>query len=233
MGRMSSAMLVALVALGAVGTFAQNMTDNVTMTTTTPPVTDSPAPAPAPDAAPAPAPEDVPAPAPSEPAPETSTVIEGSISMTVNDVDAFISSVEAVAGVEKGIATAAGVPASYVEATLTAGTRRLMRQQNRRLASGSVIVTYTITIPVSDTQNTAPSIMNNIASTEPDFLSNLIATAVADEGASGITLSVTSISTPAVTQTGKKATDSLAHRKAAFASAHFMLLAIPVAWLLA
>jgi hypothetical protein len=235
MARMSSAMLVALVALGAVGTFAQNMTDNVTMTTTTPPVTDSPAPAPAPDAAPAPAPEDVPAPAPSEPAPETSTVIEGSLTMTVSDVDPFINSNAAVAGVEKGIATAANIPASYVEATLSAGSRRLQRQQNRRLASGSVVVTYTITIPTSDSTNTATAIVSTLSSQSTSDMTALIETAVSEEGVSGITVSVTTIATPEVTQSGThpKTTDSLARRKVAFASVHFILLVVPVAWFLA
>merc|ERR1712039_217274 len=120
---------------------------------------------------------------------------------------------------------ATDVPSSYVEATLSTVSRRLKGQQNRRLASGAVAVAYTITIPSSDTQRTASAITNTIGSTSTTALSGLLSSAVSNEGVSDITLSVTLIGTPVVTQTGKTTSDSLARKQVAFASVHALLLA--------
>jgi len=93
------------------------------------------------------------------------TELKGSLTMTVPDAAQFKDDTVAQNAVKDGIAHVAGVPASYITLTVSISRRLASKgmgsfsQRDRRLV-GSVVVSYTITIPVGATMNASTAVAN-------------------------------------------------------------------------
>lgn len=128
----------------------------------------------------------------------TATVLTGSLSMTVDDPAAFVQNADAKQGIANGLASALGVSASVISVNLT-----LTRRLSRELASGTVEVSYTITIPAGSGVS-ASSVLSTLSSAASDptklaALSATVAAAVAS-AVPGLTVTIAAM-TPAVQKT--------------------------------
>jgi len=104
-----------------------------------------------------------------------------------------LDSASGLQGLETGIAEAAGVSASYVEASIDCDSRLL--EAVRRLAPRSV--SYQITIPESDTSITAADVFQNIGAESTESMEAKLSSGINAAGVN-VALSVISISTPSV-----------------------------------
>lgn len=178
-------------------------------------------------------------------------VVQGTLTMSVNDPDGFITDPGVASGIAKAIAKTTNVPESYVEVSLAKATRRLQRlqwlqqRQGRRLqGGGNVIVSYTITLPVTSSK-TGASVSQSIQNTSPAAISEKILAEVSAASTETYTVSVTQVSAPAVLQPGETTTqapttttatvtltlpptNSLTRTQAAFTAAHVMALLIGI-----
>lgn len=125
--------------------------------------------------------------------------------MTVSDVSGFITSSDAKAAVAEGIANLTGIPSEFVDvdlAELDDDRRRLRASMQRRLSSGSLLITYAINVP-----GDAPAIVTTtgaevgdalMAASESEIGSAIAASVDTAVGSGAFTLSVTSTSSPSV-----------------------------------
>jgi len=141
--------------------------------------------------------------------PEAREIVQGTMDLTVDDVDAFINDAGAKLGIRKAISSSAGVDLSYVDVTLTAiSTRRLQRA--RRLSGGNVKVDYTITIPVTAASTvTASSVASTLSSVSTADLATLISTEVGNESTNTYApISISARPAPALLAPGETTTPS-------------------------
>jgi len=137
------------------------------------------------------------------------TLIRGNVLMDLGSGNAteFASDPEVLAAVTDSIAALVGVPAEYVEVTITVVSRRLGEQDNvddsgRRLAGGKVRIDYIIRLPdpvpngISDARGVTSKLQANEAA---GYLTTLISENVdARAGAGKYTVTVAQMSIPSV-----------------------------------
>jgi len=111
--------------------------------------------------------------------------IQGSLALTVADPAAFAANVTVQTGLQNGIASMAGVNPGNVAVTLTASRR--LDTDHRRLASGTVTVSYVITVAASD----SASITSILTGKSLADVKTTIELALAAVGASDVTVTVT------------------------------------------
>lgn len=94
--------------------------------------------------------------------------VTGSFKLSVTDIETFVASPEAKAGVAHGIANVTGIPAEYVDVDLVAETQqRRLRAQELPKASALMVAHYAITV-----DGAAPA---SISSTGQEATSRLMA----------------------------------------------------------
>jgi hypothetical protein len=139
-----------------------------------------------------------PAPTPDTEVATEDTVITGSVTMTVEEPEAFCEDAAAASTFVATIANLTGLGASSISYDCqVAGADRRLSDGSRQLAEGSVIVTYSIQIP-ADAPSSTPTpdeVMATIESTSSDQLTGLLNTAFVANGVMG-TVTVTDISKP-------------------------------------
>jgi len=121
--------------------------------------------------------------------------------MDVSDPDAFIVDPDALAAATIAVADLLGVPPNIVHVTLTKAARRLRQTEaSRRLATGSVIVSYTILFPPDVSASVTDAVVSAVATTNSIQLTSLVnqALAQATGSSSAYTVTVTSLVAPRV-----------------------------------
>jgi hypothetical protein len=101
-----------------------------------------------------------------------------SMSMTVEDPQAFVDDASSKTAVEAGIATAAGVSPDKVVATLSVGSRRL-QGSDRRLQQGSVDVSAEIQ---AENAGAVAALQSSVAGIEPAAMTTSLNDALSSAG---------------------------------------------------
>jgi len=127
------------------------------------------------------------------------TVIQGTLGLTVPDADTFLADTVAKNAVVAGIAETAGCPSSWV-AIQVVKVRRLNDEGLRRLAGTAVTVTYTITVPQTESSAKASLTSTKMQSATTALLTTKIQTKVTTAKGAGFTVSVSSKAAPSVSQ---------------------------------
>ena len=120
------------------------------------------------------------------PAPTTKDVVQVNMSLTMNDPQAFVDVDGSKAAVEAGIALAAGVAPSAVNATLTVGEHRRLASSVRNLQPAVSVVAH-----IDDPD--AAAVAARLSATEPEDVADAINTALRRAG-SEVSLIVSPIS---------------------------------------
>mmetsp|Transcript_72844 Transcript_72844/g.161105 ORF Transcript_72844/g.161105 Transcript_72844/m.161105 type:complete len:229 (+) Transcript_72844:106-792(+) len=131
----------------------------------------------------------------------TQETITGDIVLAVNgSCDLFSNHTGVMTAIQHAIATVANVSSSYVSVTLShsCSNRRLVGRWHSRRLDGAVTAAYIITLPPGSTIS-GDSVSSLINSTNTSSLTATLSTAMSDAGATGFTVTVTSISAPSVT----------------------------------
>jgi hypothetical protein len=113
--------------------------------------------------------------------------ITGNFAITVSNPQDFINDAGVVTALRKSLATTAKVLEAYIAVILKVvqGRRRLEQVgpglRNRRLATGSVQVDYTITLP-AQSSSSASAVTQSIEATSPAQLSEAVTTELSGAG---------------------------------------------------
>jgi hypothetical protein len=124
------------------------------------------------------------------------SVVSGELDVTVTDVDAFLQDDNAKNSATEGIAETAGVPKTWVTVSFSKITRRLQAVE-RRLAS-NLKMSYTITVPPTETSATAAVVDNKVQAATPSEIQAKVAEKMTANSVTGQTLTVQTKSTPVV-----------------------------------
>jgi len=116
--------------------------------------------------------------------------------MTVSDPDGFIANAAAKAAVQRACATLSGVSQEHIVVTLL---RSSIGSSSRRLATGNVVVSYSITIPADDNAITGPAVQSYLAAWSPMQINDEISLQVDVAVGSGVfSIVVTSVTAPSL-----------------------------------
>lgn len=130
------------------------------------------------------------------------SVVTGTVTLTVDDPEAFVANPQVKETLARAIAVAANVDPAYVEVDL-----QIARRLDDGLVAGSVVASYIISFPPS-----AEASMNDVTAelstmTDEDF-SAAITTAFEEDGLADWNPQVESVSVPEVQKSGEDSTSS-------------------------
>jgi len=129
------------------------------------------------------------------PAPLYAASVTGTISLQVSSCATFLADTTKASGaVANGVATAAGVSATYVTMGALSCARRLAAAA-RQLAAGSIAATYTINIPWSDTTTNVAALATKIQNANVTAVAAVIQNLIP-----GVTVTVSAFTAPTVVQ---------------------------------